>query len=63
MRSRYQAEEPGAPTPKEVYNYRVYILAAIASFGAITFGYDLAFIGTTLALTSFKKYAASRFIP
>lgn len=63
MRSRYQADESSVPTPKEVYNYRVYILAAIASFGAITFGYDLAFIGTTLALKSFKKYAVSPFIP
>jgi hypothetical protein len=54
--SRYHVEEFNVATPKEVYNYRVYILAAIASFGAIMFGYDLAFIGTTLALDSFKKY-------
>lgn len=35
----------GAPAPKEVYNFRVYLIAMIASMGAIIFGYDLAFIG------------------
>ena len=54
--SRHQMEECNVATPKEVYNYRVYILAAVASFGASIFGYDLAFIGTTLALDSFRKY-------
>jgi hypothetical protein len=56
--ARYQVEEFNIETPKEVYNYRVYILTAIASFGAVIFGYDLAFIGTTLALDSFQKYFA-----
>ncbi|KAF5007841.1 hypothetical protein FDECE_5867 [Fusarium decemcellulare] len=41
------------PTPKEVYNWRVYACAATASFAACTIGYDSAFIGTTLALPSF----------
>ncbi|KAK7421246.1 hypothetical protein QQX98_002378 [Neonectria punicea] len=41
------------PTPKEVYNWRVYFCAATASFAACTIGYDSAFIGTTLALPSF----------
>ncbi|KAH6645509.1 quinate permease [Truncatella angustata] len=42
------------PTPKAVYNWRVYTCAAIASFASCTIGYDSAFIGTTLSLPSFK---------
>ncbi|GMK53695.1 hypothetical protein CspeluHIS016_0102810 [Cutaneotrichosporon spelunceum] len=42
------------PTPKEVYNWRVYMLAIICGCGALTFGYDGAFIGTTIARPSFK---------
>lgn len=41
------------PTPKAVYNWRVYSSAIVASFAACTIGYDSAFIGTTLALPSF----------
>ncbi|KAI1272338.1 general substrate transporter [Xylaria sp. FL0933] len=41
------------PTPKAVYNWRVYATAAIASFASCLIGYDSAFIGTTLALPSF----------
>ncbi|KAI5273695.1 quinate permease [Aureobasidium subglaciale] len=43
------------PTPKEVYNWRVYACAAVASFASCMIGYDSAFIGTTLALPSFQK--------
>lgn len=43
------------PTPKEVYNYRVYGLAVVCAMGAVTFGYDGAFIGTTIARASFKE--------
>lgn len=42
------------PTPKCVYNWRVYGLAAMAGSAAIMIGYDSAFIGTTIALPSFK---------
>lgn len=42
------------PTPKAVYNWRVYASAAIASFASCMIGYDSAFIGTTLSLPSFK---------
>jgi MFS family permease len=41
------------PTPKAVYNWRVWACAIIASFGSCMIGYDSAFIGTTLALPSF----------
>ena len=41
------------PTPKAVYNWRVYTAAAIASWASCMIGYDSAFIGTTLALPSF----------
>jgi hypothetical protein len=42
--------------PKGIYNYRVYVLAVVASMGAILFSYDLAFIGTAITLKPFKKY-------
>ncbi|OAA56099.1 quinate permease [Cordyceps fumosorosea ARSEF 2679] len=54
------------PTPKAVYNWRVYVCAATASFAACMIGYDSAFIGTTLALPSFvsefrfAEYSPSR---
>ncbi|KAI1122018.1 quinate permease [Nemania abortiva] len=41
------------PTPKAVYNWRVYASASVASFASCMIGYDSAFIGTTLALPSF----------
>lgn len=43
------------PTPKTVYNWRIYLLAAVASFTSCMIGYDSAFIGTTLALPSFQE--------
>lgn len=42
------------PTPKCVYNWRVYFTAAVAGSAAIMIGYDSAFIGGTLALKSFR---------
>lgn len=42
------------PTPASVYNWRVYVIAAVAGSAAIMIGYDSAFIGGTLALPSFK---------
>ncbi|KEF51462.1 uncharacterized protein A1O9_12379 [Exophiala aquamarina CBS 119918] len=41
------------PTPKEVYNSRLYFEASVIAFGALLFGYDSAFIGTTIARKSF----------
>ncbi|SPN99292.1 probable Quinate permease [Cephalotrichum gorgonifer] len=43
------------PTPKSVYNWRVYTCATVASFAACLIGYESAFFGTTLALPSFTK--------
>lgn len=43
------------PTPKAVYNWRVYLLAAVASMSSCTIGYDSAFIGTTITLDSFQS--------
>ncbi|KAF2771184.1 general substrate transporter [Teratosphaeria nubilosa] len=43
------------PTPRAVYNWRVYTCAAIASFASCMIGYDSAFIGTTIALPAFQK--------
>jgi len=42
------------PTPKAVYNWRVWACAAVASFASCMIGYDSAFIGTTIALDSFQ---------
>lgn len=42
------------PTPQCVYNWRVYLCAAVAGSAAIMIGYDSAFIGTTIALPAFK---------
>lgn len=42
------------PTPPCVYNWRVYVLAIIASCGSNMIGYTSAFIGTTLTLDSFR---------
>ncbi|PBP20162.1 putative quinate permease [Diplocarpon rosae] len=42
------------PTPSNVYNWRVYAIAAVAGSAAIMIGYDSAFIGGTLALNSFR---------
>jgi MFS family permease len=41
------------PTPPQVYNWRVYMTAAVVSFAAVMIGYDSAFIGGTLALPAF----------
>ncbi|KAJ5127267.1 sugar transporter [Penicillium atrosanguineum] len=37
------------------HNTRVYILAILTSMGAFLFGYDLAFIGTSIELAPFKR--------
>ncbi|OJJ45277.1 hypothetical protein ASPZODRAFT_17496 [Penicilliopsis zonata CBS 506.65] len=42
------------PTPRAVYNWRVYLLAAVASCTSCMIGYDSAFIGTTITLSSFE---------
>ena len=42
------------PTPKEVYNWKIYLLAVVASCTSCMIGYDSAFIGTTISLQSFK---------
>ncbi|KAF7551128.1 hypothetical protein G7Z17_g5243 [Cylindrodendrum hubeiense] len=42
------------PTPKEVYNWRLYGEAGIIATGSLLFGYDSAFVGTTIARQSFK---------
>ncbi|KAE9405269.1 quinate permease [Gymnopus androsaceus JB14] len=43
-----------ARTPSEVYNWRVYATAFAATWAAVMMGYDSAFIGTSVSLTSFK---------
>jgi MFS family permease len=43
------------PTPKEVYNWRIYILAAVVSLTSCMIGYDSAFIGGTIVLDSFTS--------
>lgn len=41
------------PTPKEVYNYRVYLLTCICCLGSWMFGYNNGVIGGVLVLPSF----------
>ncbi|KAI1078295.1 general substrate transporter [Whalleya microplaca] len=41
------------PTPKEVYNWRLYSEAIVIATGSMLFGYDSAFVGTTIARSSF----------
>ncbi|CAK7232324.1 hypothetical protein SCUCBS95973_008221 [Sporothrix curviconia] len=54
------------PTPAAVYNWRIYVCAAIVSWASCMIGYDSAFIGTTIALPSFidefdlDSYSASK---
>ncbi|KAJ6485546.1 general substrate transporter [Mycena sanguinolenta] len=43
------------PTPEEVYNWKVYFNAIIATWAAVMIGYDSAFIGTSISLASFKS--------
>ncbi|KAF2113146.1 MFS quinate transporter-like protein QutD [Lophiotrema nucula] len=43
------------PTPPEVYNWRVYAASLVISMGVLTYGYDSAFIGTTITQKSFKR--------
>ncbi|OAA58074.1 MFS quinate transporter QutD [Niveomyces insectorum RCEF 264] len=43
------------PTPPEVYNWRVYLAACVISLGVLTYGYDSAFIGTTITQKSFQR--------
>jgi sugar porter (SP) family MFS transporter len=43
------------PTPPCVYNWRVYLSAAVAGSAAVMIGYDSAFIGGTIALDSFQS--------
>ncbi|KAJ5579717.1 general substrate transporter [Penicillium hispanicum] len=43
------------PTPPSVYNWRVYMLALVASCGSNMIGYTSAFIGTTVTLASFER--------
>lgn len=42
------------PTPPQVYNWRIYLLASIASCASCMIGYDSAFIGQTVELNSFR---------
>lgn len=45
----------GASINAPQHNVRVYILAIVTSMGAFLFGYDLAFIGTSIELGPFKR--------
>ncbi|KAJ7263057.1 hypothetical protein C8J57DRAFT_1719247 [Mycena rebaudengoi] len=43
------------PTPKEVNNFRTYLIGFTICFGAIAYGYDTGFFGGSLALPSFQQ--------
>jgi len=56
MKPAFKSSELTVPAPKQIYNWRVYILAIVSSMGAFLFGYDLAFIGTSITLGPFVRY-------
>lgn len=43
------------PTPPQVYNWRIWCLAAISASAAIMIGYDSAFVGGAIVLNSFTN--------
>lgn len=43
------------PTPSEVYNWRIWCLAAVAASAAVMIGYDSAFVGGAIVLQGFKN--------
>lgn len=43
------------PTPKQVYNWKVYVSGLVLAAAALEIGYDSGFIGGTIALDSFRK--------
>jgi sugar porter (SP) family MFS transporter len=45
----------GTNDPKEVRNWRIHLVAIIASMSAVAMGYDTAVIGGTMALDSFRR--------
>lgn len=51
----FQRAKEDRPTPPEVYNWRVYASSLIVAMGVMAYGYDSAFIGTTITQASFKR--------
>ncbi|KJZ70948.1 hypothetical protein HIM_09652 [Hirsutella minnesotensis 3608] len=45
----------GTNDPKDVRNWRIHMVAIIASMSAVTMGYDTSVIGGTMALDSFRR--------
>lgn len=50
-----QLHAGGTNDPAEVRNWRIHIIAIIASMAAVAMGYDTAVIGGTMALDSFRR--------
>ncbi|CDK25461.1 unnamed protein product [Kuraishia capsulata CBS 1993] len=48
----FQIEEE-RPTPKQIYNWKIYVSTAIASSASMMIGYDNGFVGGALALQGF----------
>ncbi|KAL0265020.1 hypothetical protein SLS55_000977 [Diplodia seriata] len=47
-------EDTGTTVPKQIYGWRIYLVAISAAWASAMYGYDSAFIGGTLELPSFK---------
>ncbi|KAF4544943.1 Sugar/inositol transporter [Lasiodiplodia theobromae] len=47
-------EDAGTPAPRQIYGWRIYLVAISAAWASAMYGYDSAFIGGTLELPSFK---------
>lgn len=50
------ARQEDRPTPPQIYNWRIYCTAMLASSAAVLIGYDTGFVGTTLQNTYFLKF-------
>ncbi|KAL7010160.1 hypothetical protein EMMF5_000180 [Cystobasidiomycetes sp. EMM_F5] len=52
----HKVEPYELPTPKAVFNIKVYLVALMSTAAALDYGYDLGFIGTTQTLAAYQSY-------
>lgn len=51
----YKEDDGHMPVPKEIYNWKIVLVALTAASAAIIIGYDTGFIGGTVELESFQR--------
>jgi MFS family permease len=52
---KWNTHASGTNDPPEVRNWRIHLIALVASMSALAMGYDTAVIGGTMALDSFRR--------